>query len=67
MNEASDRFKALPNNKKVLFLAAVAAIFAVVVGAVVLNRTPSYKILFSNISDRDGGQVAASLQQMNVP
>ncbi|AXT47080.1 flagellar basal body M-ring protein FliF [Chromobacterium haemolyticum] len=67
MNEASDRFKALPNNKKVLFLAAVAAIFAVIVGAVVLNRTPSYKILFSNISDRDGGQVAASLQQMNVP
>ncbi|WP_240352090.1 flagellar basal-body MS-ring/collar protein FliF [Chromobacterium alkanivorans] len=67
MNEASDRFKALPNNKKILFLAAVAAIFAVVVGAVVLNRTPSYKVLFSNISDRDGGQVAASLQQMNVP
>ncbi|MCP1290670.1 flagellar M-ring protein FliF [Chromobacterium sp. S0633] len=67
MNEASDRFKALPNNKKVLFLAAVAAIFAVIVGAVVLNRTPSYKVLFSNISDRDGGQVAASLQQMNVP
>ncbi|WP_254894629.1 flagellar basal-body MS-ring/collar protein FliF [Chromobacterium haemolyticum] len=67
MNEASDRFKALPNNKKVLFLAAVAAIFAVIVGAVVLNRTPNYKVLFSNISDRDGGQVAASLQQMNVP
>ena len=60
---ASRRFPTI----KVLFLAAVAAIFTVVVGAVVLNRTPSYKILFSNISDRDGGQVAASLQQMNVP
>ncbi|MGC0154453.1 flagellar basal-body MS-ring/collar protein FliF [Chromobacterium vaccinii] len=67
MNEAGDRFKALPNNRKVLFLAALAAIFAVVVGAVVLNRTPSYKILFSNLADRDGGQVTAALQQMNIP
>ncbi|WP_434634199.1 flagellar basal-body MS-ring/collar protein FliF [Chromobacterium sp. CV08] len=67
MNEAGDRFKALPNNRKILFLAALAAIFAVVVGAVVLNRTPSYKILFSNLADRDGGQVTAALQQMNIP
>ncbi|POZ60476.1 flagellar basal body M-ring protein FliF [Chromobacterium alticapitis] len=67
MNEAGDRFKALPNNKKILFLTALAAIFAVIVGAVVLNRTPSYKVLFSNLADRDGGQVTAALQQMNVP
>ncbi|WP_233163866.1 flagellar basal-body MS-ring/collar protein FliF [Chromobacterium sp. ASV23] len=45
----------------------MAAIFAVVVGAVVLNRTPSYKVLFSNLADRDGGQITAALQQMNIP
>ncbi|AXE33877.1 flagellar basal-body MS-ring/collar protein FliF [Chromobacterium phragmitis] len=67
LNEAGDRFKALPNNRKILFLTALAAIFAVVVGAVVLNRTPSYKVLFSNLADRDGGQVTAALQQMNIP
>jgi flagellar M-ring protein FliF len=67
LNEASDRFKSLPNNKKILFLVALAAIFSVIVGAVVLNRQPSYKILFSNIADRDGGQVTAALQQMNIP
>ncbi|MCD4485710.1 flagellar M-ring protein FliF [Chromobacterium vaccinii] len=67
LNEAGDRFKALPNNRKILFLTALAAIFAVVVGAVILNRTPSYKILFSNLADRDGGQVTAALQQMNIP
>lgn len=67
MNEAGDRFKTLPNNKKILFLTAIAAIFAVVVGAVALNRTPSYKVLFSNLADRDGGQVTAALQQMNIP
>ncbi|POA96703.1 flagellar basal body M-ring protein FliF [Chromobacterium sinusclupearum] len=67
LNEAGDRFKALPSNKKILFLTALAAIFAVVVGAVVLNRTPSYKVLFSNLADRDGGQITAALQQMNIP
>ncbi|KJV25607.1 flagellar M-ring protein FliF [Aquitalea magnusonii] len=67
LNEATDRFKSLPNNKKILFLVALAAIFSVIVGAVVLNRQPSYKILFSNIADRDGGQVTAALQQMNIP
>lgn len=67
LNDASERFKSLPNNKKILFLVALAAIFSVIVGAVVLNRQPSYKILFSNIADRDGGQVTAALQQMNIP
>ncbi|GGY11002.1 flagellar M-ring protein [Paludibacterium paludis] len=67
LNEAVDRFKALPNNRKFLFLGALAAIFAVIVGAVVLNREPAYKVLFSNLSDRDGGQITASLQAMNVP
>jgi len=45
----------------------LAALFSVIVGAAVLNRQPSYKILFSNIADRDGGQVTAALQQMNIP
>ncbi|WP_028534008.1 flagellar basal-body MS-ring/collar protein FliF [Paludibacterium yongneupense] len=67
LNEATDRFKALPANKKVVFLGALAALFAVIVGAAVLNRTPSYRVLFSNLADRDGGQVVASLQQMNIP
>ena len=67
LNEVLERFKALPPNKKILFYGAIAALFAVVVGAVILNRDPSYKILFSNMSDRDGGQVTAALQQMNIP
>jgi flagellar M-ring protein FliF len=66
-NDVVERFKALPNNRKVLLLAAVAALFSIVVGLTLFNREPSYKILFSNIPDREGGQIAASLQQMNVP
>jgi flagellar M-ring protein FliF len=67
LNEALERFKALPPNKKFLFYGAVAALFAVIVGAALMNREPAYKILFANLAVRDGGQVTASLQQMNVP
>ena len=31
------------------------------------TQAPDYKVLFSNVSDRDGGAIIASLQQMNVP
>lgn len=67
LNEALERFKALPPNKKFLFYGAVAALFAVVVATVMMNREPAYKILFANLADRDGGQVTAALQQLNVP
>jgi len=32
-----------------------------------LTQPPEYRVLFSNLTDRDGGPVIASLQQMNVP
>ena len=31
------------------------------------SRAPDYRVLYSNLSDRDGGAIIASLQQMNVP
>ena len=31
------------------------------------SRTPDYGVLYSNLSDRDGGAIIASLQQMNIP
>lgn len=65
--ETIERFKALPNNRKVLLLAAVAALFSVIVGLTLFNREPNYKILFANVADRDGGQVTAALQQLNIP
>ena len=30
-------------------------------------REPTWKVLFSNVSDKDGGQITTALQQMNVP
>lgn len=31
------------------------------------GRAPDYGVLYSNLSDRDGGAIIASLQQMNIP
>ncbi|QFZ87221.1 flagellar basal body M-ring protein FliF [Variovorax paradoxus] len=45
-----------------------AAVLVTVVAAFALwSRGPDYKVLYTNVSDRDGGAIIASLQQMNVP
>lgn len=57
----------LTPNQKLGGLVAVAMAIAVLVGVWTWSRSVEYSILFSNISDRDGGQIIASLQQMNIP
>ncbi|MDA8451826.1 flagellar M-ring protein FliF [Acidovorax sp. NCPPB 3859] len=61
------RFSALDRSKRVRFGAGIALLVAAVVAAVVLNRQPDYKVLFSNLSDKDGGAIVAQLSTMNVP
>lgn len=60
-------FGALPMNKKLMMIGGAAALVALVVVAAIWSRTPDHKVLFSNLSDRDGGAVVAALTQMNVP
>jgi len=44
------------------------AIVAAAAAALLLwKQAPDYKLLYANVSDRDGGAIIASLQQMNVP
>lgn len=57
----------LTPNQKVGGIVAIAFAIAVLVGSWTWSRNVEYSILFSNISDRDGGQIVTSLQQMNVP
>jgi flagellar M-ring protein FliF len=61
------RFNALPNSRKLGVMVAVAAIIALIAGAVMWSRTPDYRVLFSNLSERDAGSVVTTLAQMNVP
>ncbi len=37
------------------------------IAAVVLGRQTDYRVLFSNLSDKDGGAVVAQLATMNIP
>lgn len=62
-----DRLGQLGNQQKLGLIFGIAAIIALVAGSWMWSQTPDYRVLYSNLSDRDGGAVIASLQQMNVP
>ena len=47
--------------------AAAALLVVAVAAAAIFYRQPDYKVLFSNLSDKDGGAIVAQLSQMNVP
>ncbi|MDR5755429.1 flagellar basal-body MS-ring/collar protein FliF [Caballeronia sp. LZ035] len=55
------------SNPRVPLIVAVAILVMVVAGLVMWSRQPDYRVLFSNLSDRDGGAIVAALQQGNIP
>jgi flagellar M-ring protein FliF len=55
-----------PRARALLVLSA-AGVIAIVSAAWLWSSSPSYSVLFTNLSDRDGGAVIAQLSQMNVP
>ncbi|MGZ8229548.1 MAG: flagellar basal-body MS-ring/collar protein FliF [Burkholderiales bacterium] len=57
----------IPPQQLLSLMLVVAAGLALVVGGWMWSTTPDYRVLYSNLSDRDGGAVIAALQQMNVP
>lgn len=60
-------FMRLPMQQKLLSIIALSMVAAIVVAGWTWTRTPTFAVLFTNISERDGGNVIAALQQMNVP
>lgn len=57
----------LSNQQKVLLMVAVAAVIALFVASSTWIKQADYRVLFSNISERDGGAIIAALDQMNIP
>ncbi len=57
----------IPSKQKLGLMVTLAAITALVVAGWLWGQSPDYRVLYANLSDRDGGAVIASLQQMNVP
>lgn len=60
-------FGQLSNGQKIGLIIAGAAIIALFSGAFLWYQAPSYQILYTNLSEKDGGAVINALQQMNVP
>ncbi len=50
-----------------LMAGGAATIVALMAAVWFWGQQPSYRVLFANYSDRDGGAIVAALQQMNVP
>jgi len=57
----------VPARQLLALMVGAAAMIAVVVGSWLWIESSDYRVLYSNLSDRDGGAVIASLGQMNVP
>ncbi|WP_298231171.1 flagellar basal-body MS-ring/collar protein FliF [uncultured Azohydromonas sp.] len=62
------RLAALPPRNKLMLGIGAAGLLAVLVALLLLwGREPDYRVLFTGLSDKDGGAVVAQLAQMNVP
>ena len=44
----------------------IAVVLAIMAGLWMWGQTPEYRVLFANTSDRDGGAITASLDQMGI-
>ncbi len=61
------RLNALNRTQRLRLGLGLVLLVAAAIAAVVMGRQPDYRVLFSNLSDKDGGAIVAQLTQMNVP
>lgn len=61
------RLAALPVKSRISFGVGIAALVAVLAAITMWSSQGDYKVLYANLSDKDGGAIIAQLSQMNVP
>ncbi len=54
-------------NPRVPAMIGAALAVALAIALYLWSRAPDYRVLYSNLSDRDGGAIITALQAMNVP
>ena len=57
----------IPVQRMFLMLLATAILVSLIVGLVLYGKSADYRVLYGNVSDRDGGAIIQALQTMNVP
>nr|WP_113866696.1 flagellar basal-body MS-ring/collar protein FliF [Brenneria salicis]NMN91178.1 flagellar M-ring protein FliF [Brenneria salicis ATCC 15712 = DSM 30166]RBP62294.1 flagellar M-ring protein FliF [Brenneria salicis ATCC 15712 = DSM 30166]RLM30539.1 flagellar M-ring protein FliF [Brenneria salicis ATCC 15712 = DSM 30166] len=66
-NSFGEILNRLRANPKIPLLIAAAATIAIVVALALWARGPDYRVLYSNINDRDGGAIVSELTKLNIP
>ncbi len=61
------RLAALPPKSKFNLGAGAVALAGVVLALLMWSSQGDYKVLYANLSDKDGGAIIAQLSQMNIP
>ena len=63
----AQRVMALPPQRKLMLGGGLVALLAILLTMLMWGRSGDYRVLYSNLSDKDGGAILAQLQQMQVP
>ncbi len=63
----AQRVMALPAQRKIMLGGGIAVLIAIFVAMALWGREGDYRVLYANLSDKDGGAILAQLQQMQVP
>ncbi|MFP9229740.1 flagellar basal-body MS-ring/collar protein FliF [Pectobacterium cacticida] len=66
-NSVGEILNRIRANPKIPLLIAAAAAIAIVVALVLWAKGPDYRVLYSNINDRDGGEIVSELTKLNIP
>ncbi len=64
---AAAALSAMPAKARLMLALGVAGLVAVIVALALWSQKGDYKVLYANLSEKDGGAIIAQLSQMNIP
>jgi flagellar M-ring protein FliF len=67
LSSIQERFKAMPQKNRVAILFGVPLLLGALISLFIWANQASYRVLFSGLNDKDGGEITAALEQMKVP
>jgi len=66
INAPQKSFLQTPFGRNIVLGVGIAIVLAIMAAVVMWSQQPEYRVLFSNYSDKDGGAITASLDQMAI-
>lgn len=66
-NAFSDGLARMDSGQKLKMGLGALALLAIALALFFMGQQPDYRVLYSNLNDKDGGAIVAQLTQMNVP